>query len=170
MLLHPIVVHFPIALLTVYAALELLRFPPVKRQPYYFYLKAFLVVVGAAATFVARFTGEMDAERFTPGDPTLTTIERHELFANLTTAIFSLLALAYLISWLKKAELSPAASGTRKGKLYRLAERLTESPWGAALALLGLISVTVTGALGASIIFGPDADFLVRTIHRAFVR
>lgn len=170
MLLHPIVVHFPIALLTVYAVLELIRFPIIKRQPYYFYLKAFLVVAGAAATFVARFTGEMDAERFTPGDPTLAVIERHELFANLTTAVFSLLALAYLVSWLKKAELSPATPGTWKDKVYRSAERFTESPWGAALALLGLISVTVTGALGASIIFGPNADFFVRTIYRAVVR
>ena len=54
--LHPIFVHFPIALFTLYALLECARFKKLQEQTYYFYLKAFLVITGGLASSAAYIT------------------------------------------------------------------------------------------------------------------
>lgn len=43
--IHPFLVHFPIALFCVYTILECVRFQVVIKQPYWFYLKAGIVIM-----------------------------------------------------------------------------------------------------------------------------
>jgi len=57
---HPIFVHFPIALLTIYALLELIQFKKVTSWNPWFYIKASFVVFGAIGTYAALFTGGTD--------------------------------------------------------------------------------------------------------------
>ena len=56
--LHPIFVHFPIALLTLYTLCELLRFKKIKDHPAWFYLKAVLIICGTLGAAAALLTGD----------------------------------------------------------------------------------------------------------------
>src|ERR1051326_6600291 len=56
---HPIFVHFPVALLTIYCLLEFVRLRKVTSQPYWFYIKAMFVIIGSLATAAALITGDM---------------------------------------------------------------------------------------------------------------
>ena len=56
--LHPIIVHFPVALLTLYGIFELFSVRRIARKPYWFYVKAVLVIFGALGALAAWLTGE----------------------------------------------------------------------------------------------------------------
>lgn len=58
---HPIIVHFPIALLTCYGLMELVRLKKVLTSAHWFYIKAVFLLVGSAATLIAFKTGEIAA-------------------------------------------------------------------------------------------------------------
>ena len=81
MFLHPIVIHFPIALLTVYSILEIIRF---KNDD----TKRVLVILGTLGAYVAALTG--------PGGEGVRILDMHELFAKLTIIIYSLIAISYI--------------------------------------------------------------------------
>ena len=48
--IHPLLVHFPIALLTIYSLLELVPFKQIYRQSYWFYTKAIILIIGSIST------------------------------------------------------------------------------------------------------------------------
>ncbi|MDR3642390.1 MAG: hypothetical protein P4L74_02055 [Candidatus Doudnabacteria bacterium] len=106
--LHPVFVHFPIALLTIYALMELVRFKKIMAQPYWFYLKAVFLMVGGLGALAATYTGDMARSAVRQGDfvPAIANFKQvlstHENFAHLSVAIFGLLAAAYLFAWINK--------------------------------------------------------------------
>ncbi|MEJ0021885.1 MAG: DUF2231 domain-containing protein [Candidatus Doudnabacteria bacterium] len=146
--IHPIFVHFPIALLTTYAVLELLRFDFINRQPYWFYVKAVLVILGALSGYVTIVTGLM-AESLIKDQSSHTLISTHELWAITSIGIFSIIALVYLWSWWN----------SRFGMKSKLV---------LVLALAGILCLLITGALGGSIIFGHTTDPFTNWIYNLF--
>lgn len=57
--LHPMFVHFPIALLSLYAGLELITLHPrLRHNTTFYYIKLFLLVCGTLGSMVASSTGE----------------------------------------------------------------------------------------------------------------
>ena len=151
--LHPILVHFPIAFLSLYAVLEFIRFRKILALPYWFYIKALLVIVGALSTIPTILAGIAIKSGFS-GDPvSVRIISFHEPFAITTSIIFGILAVGYLIAWIKGKSnfiLTPAVS--------------------VILSILGLVAITVTGALGASIVYGPNLDPAVHFIYNLFIQ
>lgn len=92
--LHPILVHFPIALLLVYSLLESIRFRNVETKKVLLYLGT----LGAfAAALVAPKGGYAGLKFF------------HVLLAATTIIIFSTLSLCYLKNWQKPQILIPLA-------------------------------------------------------------
>lgn len=164
--IHPIFVHFPVALLTVYALMELVRFNKVKQQPYWFYVKALFLMIGGLGALAARQTGEMAVEGITEASKIL---EQHENFANATTAIFGILAACYLIVWLNRENITRFfINNNFVFKLWNflvsIAKFVVESKLVIILAFAGLICVTITGGLGGRMVYGSEADPFLKPV------
>lgn len=158
--LHPALVHFPIALLTVYAMFELARLPFITRTTWWFPLKSALVILGAAAAIPTYFTGWIQERAAAEVGEVPKLLATHGDFALYTVIVFAVLALAHIVH-LRPAQLPP--------KLVAVAEKILTAPFAVPLALLGLLCVTVTGALGGAMIYGPDVDPAVSIIYNLLI-
>lgn len=173
--IHPLFVHFPIGLLVVYSALELCAYflPALRRQAWTFSVKVFLLFVGILGAFAALLTGGIAAELI-EGSPFDAVIEVHAAFAAATSALYFVIAAAYLnriFDGNRRFERFTASGGLLargwNAKKY-LAHLILDTRLLPLLALLALAGMTITGALGASIVYGPDADSFVSFIYSLF--
>jgi len=110
--IHPALVHFPVALLTVAPLLVLvgLLWPAQRRGIHASALV--LLVLGVAGLFLAMESGEA-VERYARATPALLAgLREHELLAQKSTLAFSLLGVAFAVLWalplLRKRVLSPS--------------------------------------------------------------
>jgi hypothetical protein len=91
----------------------------------------------------------------------------HEDFAIATLVIFGLLAVAYAAAWACR----DWTAMPEKWKNFLVYHRfITEPPVATLLALLGLAAVTVTGAMGGSLVYGPDVDPFVKILYGLLVK
>lgn len=161
--IHPIVVHFPIAFLMIYGACELIRFKIISEKPYWFYIKAFLSIVGILGAFVAYQAGEAIEHQFEAEYGSV--MEMHANFAKISIVIFGIAAASYFVAWVNLVK-SPS------WWLWKLATRIQkfvlETPIAIVLSLTGLVAIIITGALGASIAHGPNSDIFVYFIYQLF--
>ncbi len=89
--IHPILVHFPIALLTLYAVCELLPLKALTRQTYWFYVKAVLVITGTLGGVAAYLAGEAIEDQFKTASLS-SLVETHSTFAITSILIFAILS------------------------------------------------------------------------------
>lgn len=162
--LHPIFVHFPVALLTVYAILECVRFKKITATNSWFYIKAVFAILGAVGGLIATQFGEA-AERAFRGTDAIRIIEVHSTSADITNVVAGIIAVIYLFAWLYRGNF-PALK--KAARLFALADRIVASWIMIPLALIALVSITVTGALGGSIIYGSEKDPIVKLIYSVF--
>ena len=97
--LHPAIIHFPIALLTVAPLLVLvgLLWPAQRRGIHASAM--FLLVLGLGGLFLALASGDA-VERYAKATPALQAgVREHELLAQKTTLIFGLLVLTFTMLW-----------------------------------------------------------------------
>lgn len=168
--IHPIFVHFPIALLTVYAIAELLRFKSLRSTAYFFYVKAVLIITGVLSALLALNTGET-AEHLQ--DKSLRPlIEMHSAFATASTWIFVILALAYLVGIIERSQYNEKLQNSFFAKIWnikiRVANYILSSYISFIIALVGLVTITITGALGGAIVYGPAIDPIVNYVYHLF--
>lgn len=173
--LHPIFVHFPIAILTIYAVMELLRFKKLQQLSGWWYGKAYLAIVGAVAAGAAFASGDEAGGRGIT-DPILRKVfELHETWAAITVTIFTIIAVHYLIELLRRnpAVVSWFSYSAGRAKVWILISRFNQflGSWWllVLLAFAGLIAITVTGGLGGSMVYGPDIDPVVTLIYKFLV-
>jgi uncharacterized membrane protein len=166
--LHPIIVHFPVALLSLYALLEIVTVWYRRHEQSVFAIKIFLLVVGWLGGIAGIQSGEIAHELNHPPHDIL---EMHEAFASATVWIFGLLALMYLayLLWVKNlwgARVWATQFVSDKPQLASLARFkirairwLFDTRWILALAALaGLMAVSFTGALGGVMVHGTGVD------------
>ena len=173
--IHPFFVHFPIALLAVYSLLELgsYFFSSVRRQVWVFPVKAFLLFAGVLAALVALATGGI-AEDLIEGTARSYILEVHSPFAGATTLLYVILAASYTVRIFQMKGWGNQLFGSNRflAPILRLKERLAHIILDTALlwilALLALIGMMVTGALGAAIVYGPDIDPAVSFVYHLF--
>ena len=171
---HPIIVHFPIALLTVYVGLEFLRFRVVLALPWWHYAKALFLIPGSIGAGVALLTGDIASESFGAGGDFLRILELHELAAQVTTAIFALLAVCYAIVIARDVNIvltTQSVVGWRRtfADAARIAQQFIESWFAPVVALVGLLSLTITGGLGGLLVYGPDLDPVTKLLYGLIV-
>lgn len=175
--IHPLFVHFPIGLLVAYSLLELSAAlsSRLRAQAWVFPVKAFLLFTGVPAAFAAIVTGALAGELVeTAGDPNLAIIEMHAAFALTTALLYFALAAAYLVrvfdlkGWGDRASAGNSLFIRIWSFKKRLARSILDTRFLPALALLALACITVTGALGAAVVYGPDIDPFVSFIYSLF--
>lgn len=171
--MHPFIVHFPIALLTLYAICELVRFKNVTTQHFWFHIKAFLVITGVSASILAIGTGEMVADMFKEIPEKNAIVPIHAILAEITSSIFILLAISYVVLWIERDAIDASTENLSwfKKSISRLtpvAKKIIETPISIVLAFTGIIGVTITGALGGAMVHGIDSDPFITFFYRLF--
>ncbi len=162
--IHPIFVHFPVALLTIYGIPELIRFRKVLAQPYWFYIKAAFVIIGAGSAYLALLTGD-PAEKLVRTAANHDLINLHSSFGGATAAIFSVLAAGYIIAWADRLKINVWSW------LVKIQMVITESKLTPLLALIGLVILLIAGALGGAIVYGHNsADPVNNFIYNLFFK
>lgn len=168
--LHPVFVHFPIAFLTLYAGLELLRLKRLTDLPYWFYIKAVLVIAGSLGSLVARQTGETAARGLENDSVLHNIIEKHELFANLSVFTFGILAACYLVQWIYKDTRLKETQNKFCKFCFGISNWVLGTPISFFLALTGLAVLTITGGLGGAMVYGPKADPFFEPVYNLLVK
>lgn len=174
--IHPLFVHFPIALLVSYSLLEVTApfSARLRRQAWVAPVKAFLLYMGVLAAFAALVTGGMAEDVVRGVNPRAFIIEAHEPFAWATTLIYIVLAAASLVRLFDREGWGDRIVGSNRlfARIWsvkkQVARFVLDTRLLPLLALLGLIAITITGGLGAAIVYGPDVDPIVRVIYHLF--
>ena len=172
--LHPIFVHFPIALLTIYALLELARFKKLSAWAPLFYIKATFVILGSLGTFAALLSGEAIEDQFEVGNLEAL-VETHANWAVATSWIFGIISIAYLVAWILRGEAFHRIIGHKLiapfwRLLTQLSDILLKKNLVIVLAIIGLLTITITGALGGAIAYGPDIDPAAQFFYNLLVQ
>ncbi len=153
--IHPIFVHFPIALLFVYSIIKVLPFQKWFPSVAWKHIERALLAVGVLGAFVALSTGEV-AEHLV--HPNHDLVEAHSLFASTATWTYVLLlvgeTLSVMISWI--------TIKVKSQKVLRwitfIKNFLTHPNLSMVLAILGLIAISIAGLLGGVMVYGTSAD------------
>ena len=165
--IHPIFVHFPIAFLTVYAVAELLRFKKLTSQQWWWNTKAIMLLVGVLGGIAALITGNMAEAIVGPS----ALVEMHSTYAFITIVIFAIILFAYKIRacelFLPQFVARPIVT-----HIFRVVSPIARFIFmiAPALALVGLITVTIAGALGGAIAYGPDVDPVVKVVYSLLIK
>lgn len=160
--LHTFFIHFPIGLLMIYGVCELLRFQKVMLWPSWFYIKAFLAIMGAGSAVVAYQFGEI-AEHTGKHDRQL--LDFHVFFAGISVAVFGIMAAAYAVLLLEEwYPLRIPLWGTAVSTSRFLIGAFAILP-----AVVGLIAISLTGAFGSAMVHGPESDFVVSFVYHLFI-
>lgn len=174
--IHPFIVHFPVAFLSVYSLMELVRIRFITSTAYWFYIKASLVIIGTLGAGAAYKSGDFAKELL--NDPSLhQLIEIHSKWAKLSTVLFGLIAALYAVAWLSRLEIINRIENYSKLNevlIYAISKKiinyLVESFLMILPALIGLVAIVITGALGGVIVYGPDVDPFARIIYDLMYR
>ncbi len=185
--LHPLFVHFPIALFTVFALLEMIPSKRLRENHTFFLIKFFILFVGFIAVWPTLMSGEAVEHMFAATSENGKIVTIHSMWASISVFFFGVLAIAYLVEWFRQYEerimqhQSPfgRAYGRLRGfvtKTYfidkfwalimRIQSKIFSTPVLVILAFLGLLSLTVTGALGAFLVHGAGVDPIVNLFYK----
>lgn len=166
--IHPFVVHMPIGLLSLYTLLEVISIKKLQSLPYWFFVKAVLVIFGSFGTYAALFTGSLAA-----GESKTLLVEVHSDFAVLTTIVYTILALAYLLTWFKD-KINFILENTKFKKVWILVDSTRGFVMRRLvlffLSIVGFVLISITGALGGAMVYGPEIDPMVKIIYDLFVK
>ncbi|MBY0328601.1 hypothetical protein K2Q02_00690 [Patescibacteria group bacterium] len=153
--IHPLFVHFPIALLFVYSIIKIIPlqkwFPAVAWK----HIERALLLVGVLGAFVALSTGET-AEHLTRPNHDL--VEAHALFATTATWMYGLLLAGEILSVIIPLITTKITSPKALKAITFIKDLLTHSILSTTLAVLGLLAISITGLLGGVMVYGTTAD------------
>jgi len=157
--LHPLLVHFPIAIWTLYTLFEIISIKKIQEKAYWFYVKASLVIAGGIFFILAYATGDEygGTEKIR---------EIHESFAGATGIVFGVMAVIYLLVWIKREW--PSMYVPFLPIVCTWAEKILNSPLRLIIPVMGFILLSITGGLGGSMVYGKDIDPFTQIIYKIF--
>jgi uncharacterized membrane protein len=168
--IHPLIVHFPIALLTIYAIFECFRAKKFLVSESWFFVKATFLFLGTLGALLAGLTGNFGKSLF---QTQYAIIQTHERFAFATGVVFAILSLIYfivLIDRLFRPQLRKSANASSWESVANIARKFFIGPVLVPVALIGLVLLIITGTLGGSIVYGVTSDPIAQLVNQLFVR
>lgn len=166
--IHPIFVHFPVALLTIYSIMEILQLPVLRQSRAWQLVKSVFAVLGGISTLAAFQTGEWAAGEVSQG-----LIGVHSAWASGAVWLFMIMAVLYVVrlinteaprtkDWLWNTKYVRSVWDV----LSRVTDWMVRQAWLLVIiGVLGIVVISVVGALGGAIAYGPDADPFVSFIY-----
>ncbi len=154
--IHPLFVHFPIALLFIYSIIKVLPLEKWLPSISWKHIERALLVFGTLGAFAALTTGEI-AEQISKPNHQL--VEMHSAFANISTWIYAALLLGEILTVIKDRLAVKLETVVYVKKIIILVQKiLTNEILSVTLAFLGLVAISVTGLLGGVMVYGTSAD------------
>ncbi|MEN9614123.1 MAG: hypothetical protein RLZZ347_430 [Candidatus Parcubacteria bacterium] len=153
--LHPIFVHFPIALLFVYSIIKILPFQKWFPKVSWKHIERALLVVGVGGAFLALATGDT-AERLAHANRQL--VNAHSTFAGVATWLYGALLLGEILSVYNPKIFLKITSASLQKVLSALERFLTRPLFSRVIAFVALVAISITGLLGGVIVYGTTAD------------
>ena len=154
--IHPILVHFPIAMLFIYSIIKIL--PLKKWLPTVAWkdIERILLLVGVLGAFAALATGDT-AEHLT--HPNRQLVDMHATFASLSTWIYSALLVGEFAAIINAKNYVYKKGWQWIASILQFLEKvLCNTAFSIILAIIGFIAISVTGMLGGVIAYGLSAD------------
>lgn len=166
--LHPILVHFPIALLSLYCFFEIISWGKLRSNWSFGLTKGLLATIGGISLLVARQYGDVARGFVTDASLTLL-IHRHKDFADYSVVIFGIIGVGYLarLMWMY-FEAKNLPSNPLWKLIYFVQRIVTDTGLIKLLAIAGFVLLAITGALGGSIVYGANSDPFTAFIYRIF--
>lgn len=155
--LHPLFVHFPIALLFVYSLVQIL---PVKRfisSVNWPVVGRIFLIVGVLGALVSLATGEVAEHLVRPNHDV---VELHAGFAALTTWLYVFLLVQEMLTVYITTRLS--------SPLCKLQKILSNRVLVILISIIALGTLTVTGILGGVMVHGISSDPLAPVLLKLF--
>ncbi len=153
--LHPLLVHFPIALLFLYSIIKIIPFKKWFGGFVWKDVERIILLFGVIGAYAAFMTGDIARHLFRP-DRNI--VEWHEFFATASVWIYSLLLFGEILFILNK-KIIPKYLPNILVKIFIILEKiLTNLYVSSLLALIGLITISITGMLGGVMVYGVNSD------------
>ena len=152
--LHPLVIHFPIALLLVAPVFVLLAMLRPARTATFAVPAVILLALGTIAAFVAVETGEAAAELATRTDAINRILERHSGLAETVRNVFAVIAVAYAVAVLALVRLRRLAQPAYAATIHAVF---------LVLLLAGSGLVATAAHQGAVLVHGLGVHSMIRT-------
>ncbi|MEI6022907.1 MAG: hypothetical protein WCQ32_03670 [bacterium] len=154
--IHPLFVHFPIALLFIYSIIKLLPtkkyFPSITWRD----IERITLTIGVLGAFIALQTGDAAEHVFRP---VRSIVEAHSNFAGLATIIYIVLLVVEIIATLQEKNMLVKIQSNFVQKILNWYQAFFGGKVvSGILAFLGLIAISITGLLGGVMVYGPSAD------------
>lgn len=165
--IHPIFVHFPIAFLNLYAFFEVVRIKSWQQSAWIKPLKTIVVIIGVVFAYVSLSTGEA-AEHLLSDGRIQALVEKHSFFADVTTYLFLVPAVAYLFECITSSSFSAKIPSVLLRVMNWYATKIAITPVRIICAVLGTVAVFIVGALGGAIVYGPATDPVVWFVYNLF--
>lgn len=167
--LHPMVVHFPIALLSLYALLEVISLHPrLKYNTSLAYTKMLLLFAGTVSAMVATSTWEGAEHQL--GESTL--IDRHAFYSEMARNAFLILSIIYLVKIVFQSQQTIIRSLHLPQQFISgiavLLSRVSRLYVPVILACIWLFLITIAGALGGAIVHWAGIDPVVQWVVNNF--
>lgn len=184
---HVLVVHFPIALLTLYAFIEIASvFKQCKNNHSLEVTKALLITTGTLGAIISRMTGEsvqhairnqsIESTGLLSSELWRPILSLHEGASLWATVLFMIIAIGYILYFF---ETSPRAKKTLwyvnlKTKMHTQIKKFiwmfTRPYMRITLAIVGLVFLTLTGAFGGILVHGCDSDVLTQLLCNTLIQ
>src|SRR3989338_7422232 len=153
--IHPIIVHFPIALLFLYSIIKIIPFSKLWPNVSWRHIERALLFVGVFGAIAALITGPIAKELV---QPKAELVNAHSNFAYLSAYIFGALLVGELIAIFKFQYLIGLKSEKIKIFLFFLERIFSDKIISKLLAFIGFVSIILTGMLGGVMVYGLSAD------------
>lgn len=154
--LHPLFVHFPIALLFLYSIIKVLPFKKWFPRVGWRDIERVLLLVGFLGACAALLTGDT-AEHLVR--PNRQLVDAHSTFASLATWIYGALLAGEIASVINARKFVYGKGYEWIALILQFVEKLLcNAFFSGLLAVIGFFAITITGMLGGTIAYGLTAD------------